>query len=138
MKKKPIKNDLTTYKIGGGRRAGMFSDYPINRKKEENPADRDKENRINVIRQIEKYISEGKTLDETLDILCPKNNENKYIETEYTKQFEYLTKNGLDLRNIFKSWYESYQKRFKRSINWVTGGSKNANFKGIEGNDEPR
>lgn len=138
MKRKPMKPDLTMYKSGGGRRPGMFSDYPVKKMQEENPADKDKENRLNVIKQIEKYISEGKTFDEALNILCPKNDENKYIKTKYTEQFEYLMRNGLDLRNTFKSWYESYQKNLKRRINWVTGGSKNANFKEIEGSDEPR
>ncbi len=138
MNKRNMKNDLNTYKIGGGRRAGIFSDYPLKREKEENPADKDKENRTKVIKQIEKYISEGKTLDEALDCICPKNEEDEYINTEYAMPFEYLTKNGLDIRNIFKSWYESYQKRLNRPINWVTGGSKNANFEEIGEDDGSR
>lgn len=93
----------------GVKRAGYNTELvPIERKKE-SATDKDRENRSRVLRQIEEAVSKGENLDKVVEKLA--NND------EITKQFEYLTRNGLDLRRIFKSWYESSQKSKDIKVN---------------------
>lgn len=98
--RKSIQNNLKIYTKGGNRRAGMFSDFDVKKLHEENPADKDKRNRHNVRMKIQKFIDGGKTLDEAVEILSK--------DEEILKQFEYLTKNGLNLATIFKTWYKPH------------------------------
>ena len=63
-------------------------------------------NRINVINQIKKYLKEGKTLEEATTVLA--SNE------EIKKQFEYLSKIGIDLNTLFQNWYNSREKGRQR------------------------
>lgn len=77
--------------------------------KRESPAENDRKNRLNILKQIEKAINEGKTLDDVLEILA--------TNEEINNQFRYLTKNGIDLKNVFKAWYEASQRNKDRKYN---------------------
>ncbi len=121
------KKNNYAFNKSGFYRAGRITssiNVPI---KAEDPSKNDRENRNNVLKSIEEYISKGKTLDEALEILSS--------DEVIKKQFEYLKRNGLDLRNTFKSWYESYKKSLKKPINWYTGGGKNFNLEEVDNNE---
>ena len=48
---------------------------------------------------IQKNIEQGKTMDEAVEIA---------LKDDVAKKFEYLTKNGLDIKQCFKNWAEAY------------------------------
>ena len=55
-------------------------------------------NRHYVMDKIFEYIKEGKSEEEALDLI---------MQDEIVKEFEYLTKNGLNLRTCFSNWVKS-------------------------------
>ena len=106
--RRDIKNNLVTHTRSKGRRPGLFSDHINERPPEKHPADDDKRNRENVRKSIEKYLDEGKSLEEAVDILAS--------DEKINKQFEYLKKHGINLRDTFKNWYLKYQDTSKNRI----------------------
>ncbi len=59
--------------------------------------DRDSHNRQYIATKIKQYISEGIKEDEAIEKVIQE-------EKEVVDQFNYLTKNGLDIRKIFSNW----------------------------------
>lgn len=59
----------------------------------------DGDNRRYIISLIQKNIEQGKTMDEAVEIA---------LKDDVAKKFEYLTKNGLDIKQCFKNWAEAY------------------------------
>lgn len=113
--KERFKPNLNLYTNGNNRRdGGIISRTMSSHKKTTHPADLDKENRQNIIKRIKEHLDEGGDLDIILDNLCE--------DKEINEQFGYLKRNGLNLRDLFKSWYESYEKASKRKQNWYTTG----------------
>ncbi len=86
----------------GMKRPGYNVSFVKIERAKENVTENDTQNRLHVVEEIEKGIREGKSMDEILDALCS--------DEEINKQFDYLKRNGLNLRTIFASWYESKQK----------------------------
>lgn len=85
----------------------------------EDPARRDRENRLNVVERIGQLIEEGKDLDEAVNILLSDN--------EIKRQFHYLESQGIDLANSFKGWYNGTKKREKFKDNFYNRGSLTEN-----------
>ena len=83
-------------------------------RKERNPADDDRINRINVVKRIESAISDGKELDEIVNALS----KDEVIKS----QFSYLEKHGIDLSKTFKSWYENKEKNKDRKSVFIRKG----------------
>ncbi len=83
--------------------------------KNENPADKDTDNRKRVLKSIEEHIKNGKTLEEAAEIIS--SNE------EIKKQFEYLTRVGIELSKTFESWYTGFQKSKSKLQNLYTRGT---------------
>ena len=110
MKRKDIKNDLTRYTSSRDRRPGLFSSFNVQMPKEDGPAKKDKENRNYVLQTIVKHMRNGGNLDDILDSLCS--------DEEINKQFEYLKRNGIEIRTTFASWYKSYEKTSKQRAEW--------------------
>ena len=96
----------------GRKRPGYNAGFIIPEQKRMSATDTDRKNRSRVLRQIEEAVSKGEDLDKVVERLASDN--------EINKQFEYLTRNGLDLKGIFKSWYESSQKN-KDEVNPYLG-----------------
>lgn len=83
-------------------------------KKERNPAEDDRVNRINLVKRIETAVSDGKELDEIVDALSK--------DEEIKSQFSYLEKHGIDLSKTFKSWYETREKNKDRKSVFIRKG----------------
>ena len=113
--KERFKPNHNLYTNGNNRRDGgvIGRTMPFD-KKTNNRTDLDKENRQNVIKRIKEHVDKGGNLDVILDALCE--------DKEINEQFEYLKRIGFNLRDLFKSWYESYEKGSKRKQNWYTTG----------------
>ena len=73
--------------------------------KPKNKVSNDTQNRDYVARTGEKYIKEGLSEEEAID---------KLMNDKIVKEFEYLTKNGLDIRNCFKNWIDKEMRTPKR------------------------
>ena len=58
-----------------------------------------------IISLIQKNIEQGKTMDEAIEIA---------LKDDVAKKFEYLKKNGLDIKQCFKNWAEAYIKNRKK------------------------
>ena len=54
-------------------------------------------NRDYVVRTVVSYINKGISMEKALD---------KIMEDDIVKEFEYLTKNGLDMKKCFRDWVE--------------------------------
>ena len=69
----------------------------LKKEKSEKGIDRDSHNRKYIATKIRMYKKDGKSEKDAV---------NKVIEEEkeIVKQFDYLTKNGLDIREIFANW----------------------------------
>ncbi len=57
----------------------------------------DTKNREKVIRKVIQYVKEGMTKEQAIDKVIKE-------EKELVENFEYLTKNGLDLKVCFNNW----------------------------------
>lgn len=66
----------------------------------------DRDNRKMLINTIEKFLKEGKTLEEACEVLAQ--------DAEIKNKFKYYPKN-VDLKTIFASWYNG-KTREKREI----------------------
>lgn len=56
---------------------------------------KDTQNRDYVVRTITSYVKNGLELEQALD---------KIMKDDIVKEFEYLRKNGIDIRTCFKNW----------------------------------
>lgn len=72
----------------------------LKKEKSEKGIDRDSHNRKYIATRIRTYITEG---------MHPKEAVKRVIEEEkeIVEQFDYLTKNGLDIRKIFANWAQN-------------------------------
>ncbi len=86
----------------GTYRPGSSSNMYI-RDNKTSPESQDTVNRRNVISKIEEGLKTDKTLEEITTILAS--------DEEIKKQFDYLTKAGIDLKTVFQNWYNSLKKR---------------------------
>ena len=68
-------------------------------------------NRDYVVREGVKYIKEGLSEEKALD---------KLMNDDIVKEFEYLKKNGLDIRNCFKNWINAEIKNPRRKERKIT------------------
>lgn len=59
---------------------------------------KDTENRQYVINKVKKYIIQGKNIEEAIELI---------MQEDIINSFEYLTKNGLDIRTCIKNWVTS-------------------------------
>ena len=75
------------------------------RKKQKIEVSNDTQNRNYVVRAGVEYIKAGLSEEETLD---------KLMNDDIVKEFEYLKKNGLDIRNCFKNWIKAAMKKHGR------------------------
>ena len=98
----------------GDYRGGIFTNFVVPVKKLE-PSE-DAKNRGNVVKKIEEAIEAGRKLEDIVSELA----ENE----EICKQFDYLTRNGLDLQKIFTSWYQGNLKNKSRNNNIAFGRDK--------------
>ena len=114
MKRKFKPNHYLYNNYNNKRSGGIVGQIMPTYTKTVNPADLDKQNRQNVIEKIKTHIDKGGNLDKILDELCK--------DEEINKQFEYLKRKGMNLRNLFETWYKSYEKSSKRKLNWYTTG----------------
>ena len=62
----------------------------------------DSKNREYVMKKMLGYLKDGLSEEMVLD---------KIMEDPISKEFEYLSKNGLDKRNCFRNWMNSVMKR---------------------------
>ena len=60
----------------------------------------DTKNREKVIRKVIQYVKEGMTKEQAIDKIIKE-------EKELVENFEYLTKNGLDLKVCFNNWVKN-------------------------------
>lgn len=68
---------------------------------------KDTYNRDYVIRKVISDIKNGFSLEQALD---------KIMEDDIVKEFEYLKKNGIDIKSCFKDWVEREIKKPRRNI----------------------
>lgn len=71
----------------------------------------DTKNRDYVVREEIKYIKEGLSEEKALE---------KLMNDKIVKEFEYLKKNGLDIRNCFKNWINAEIKKPRRKEQRIT------------------
>ena len=110
MKERFKTNNSTYNKSGNLREGGIISKGIHIAPKIEHPAENDSQNRKKVLKTIVKHMDNGGNLDDILDLLCS--------DEEINKQFEYLKRNGIDMRSTFASWYKSYRKSSKQRMGW--------------------
>lgn len=68
------------------------------RRKNGNPKTKDTENREYVQNKIIEYIEKGLSKEKAIE---------EIMKDPIVKEFEYLTKNGLDIRICFKNWLDA-------------------------------
>ena len=111
MKERFPRNNLAYSKSGKLRSGGIISKNIHITPDKNNVTDRDTQNRNNVLARMLNYVYEGGNIDDILDILSN--------DKEINMQFEYLKKNGVNLRNAFESWYKSYVKRQQKTAKQI-------------------
>jgi len=68
----------------------------------EKPKTSDAQNRSYVLSKISRYIKNGMSKNEAIDLIMQ--------DEDILIKFEYLTKNGLDLRTCFTNWISSIER----------------------------
>ena len=81
----------------------------INRDKK-NKASQDTQNRKYVIDKSIALLQQGKSIEEVM---------NEIMEDDIIQEFQYLAKNGLDIRNTIRQWVEANSKKIIKKENEI-------------------
>lgn len=89
----------------GRRRPGIIAQSIPQKIQKEDPSKEDRENRQNILQEIETRCGQGEELDIVVAEIAGRK--------EIKQQFDYYEKNGIvNLAEIFKNWYQSYIKNY--------------------------
>ncbi len=83
-------------KIQEQTRKKSFSEY-LKAEKHQKGLDKDTHNRNYIVTKIRQYIAEGMKKEKAVERVIEE-------EKEVVEEFDYLTKNGLDIRVVFSNW----------------------------------
>lgn len=94
------------YDKNGKVRAGLTINNISTYVQTEDPAKKDRENRMAALKKIIDFVDAGKTPDEAVEIVAN--------DEAVRENFKYLINAQIDIKNLFKGWYQSNMAKDKR------------------------